>query len=52
MSACSHADIVNASLSAKAHFPDLPVDVVLGGYHLAGKMMEPRIEPTVRDHAH
>jgi len=25
------------------------VDVVLGGYHLAGKAMEPRVEPTVRD---
>jgi 7,8-dihydropterin-6-yl-methyl-4-(beta-D-ribofuranosyl)aminobenzene 5'-phosphate synthase len=22
---------------------------VLGGYHLAGALMEPRIEPTVRD---
>ena len=33
----------------KEHFPDIPVDVVLGGYHLAGKAMEPRIEPTVRD---
>jgi 7,8-dihydropterin-6-yl-methyl-4-(beta-D-ribofuranosyl)aminobenzene 5'-phosphate synthase len=48
-SACSHAGIVNACLSAKKHFPASPVDVVLGGYHLAGKAMEPRIEPTVRD---
>ncbi|NIR32811.1 MAG: MBL fold metallo-hydrolase, partial [Gammaproteobacteria bacterium] len=49
LSACSHAGIVNACLGAKQHFPDTPVDVVLGGYHLAGKTMETRIEPTVRD---
>jgi 7,8-dihydropterin-6-yl-methyl-4-(beta-D-ribofuranosyl)aminobenzene 5'-phosphate synthase len=48
-SACSHAGIVNACLSAKKHFPDTPIDLVLGGYHLAGKAMEARIEPTVRD---
>jgi 7,8-dihydropterin-6-yl-methyl-4-(beta-D-ribofuranosyl)aminobenzene 5'-phosphate synthase len=49
LSACSHAGIVNACLGAKEHFPDTPVDVVLGGYHLAGKAMEARIELTVRD---
>lgn len=49
LSACSHAGIVNACLEAKQHFPNMPVDVVLGGYHLAGKAMEPRIQPTVRD---
>jgi 7,8-dihydropterin-6-yl-methyl-4-(beta-D-ribofuranosyl)aminobenzene 5'-phosphate synthase len=48
-SACSHAGIVNACLGAKACFGGMPVDVVLGGYHLAGKAMEARIEPTVRD---
>ena len=48
-SACSHAGIVNACLAAKAHFADAPIDLVLGGYHLAGKPMEPRIPPTVRD---
>jgi 7,8-dihydropterin-6-yl-methyl-4-(beta-D-ribofuranosyl)aminobenzene 5'-phosphate synthase len=48
-SACSHAGIVNACLGAMKHFPDTPVDGVLGGYHLAGKAMEARIEPTVRD---
>jgi 7,8-dihydropterin-6-yl-methyl-4-(beta-D-ribofuranosyl)aminobenzene 5'-phosphate synthase len=48
-SACSHAGIVNACLSAKKHFPGSAVDVVLGGYHLAGRAMESRIEPTVRD---
>ena len=48
-SACSHAGVVNACLQAKRHFPETPIDLVLGGYHLAGKTMEPRIEPTVRD---
>jgi len=49
LSACSHAGVVNACLGAMKTFPGLPVDVVLGGYHLAGAPMEPRIEPTVRD---
>lgn len=49
LSACSHAGIVNVCLSAKSHFPGSAVDAVLGGYHLAGKAMESRIEPTVRD---
>jgi 7,8-dihydropterin-6-yl-methyl-4-(beta-D-ribofuranosyl)aminobenzene 5'-phosphate synthase len=48
-SACSHAGIVNACLSAKKHFPGLPVDLVHGGYHLAGQAMESRIDATVRD---
>jgi 7,8-dihydropterin-6-yl-methyl-4-(beta-D-ribofuranosyl)aminobenzene 5'-phosphate synthase len=49
MSACSHAGIVNACLGAKAEFPQAPMDVVLGGYHLAGKIMEQRIDDTARD---
>jgi len=49
LSACSHAGIVNVCLGAKQHFANTPVDVVLGGYHLAGKAMETLIEPTVRD---
>jgi len=49
LSACSHAGIVNACLGAQALFPDEPVDTVLGGYHLAGGLMEPRIDETVRD---
>ncbi len=48
-SACSHAGIVNACLGAMDRFPGSPIDTVLGGYHLAGKAMEPRIEATVRD---
>lgn len=49
LSACSHAGIVNACLGARTEFPDLPIDLVLGGYHLAGALMEPRIPDTVRD---
>ena len=49
LSACSHAGVVNACLDAKAAFPGSGVDVVLGGYHLAGSGMEDRIEATVRD---
>jgi len=49
LSACSHAGVVNACLGAKSLFPDVPVDVVLGGYHLAGAAMELRIDDTVRD---
>lgn len=49
LSACSHAGIVNACLHARAFFPDSPIDAVIGGYHLAGRAMEARIEATVRD---
>ena len=49
LSACSHADVVNACLEARDIADGAPVDLVLGGYHLAGKLMEPRIEQTVRD---
>ena len=49
LSACSHAGVVNACLGAKSAYPDTPIDVVLGGYHLAGAAMEVRIDDTVRD---
>lgn len=49
LSACSHAGIINVCLSVQAQFPDTPLDTVLGGYHLAGKPMEVRIDATVRD---
>jgi 7,8-dihydropterin-6-yl-methyl-4-(beta-D-ribofuranosyl)aminobenzene 5'-phosphate synthase len=49
LSACSHAGIVNACLAARTHFPNSAIDVVLGGYHLSGKAMEARIEPTIHD---
>ena len=49
LSACSHAGVVNACLGAMAAVPDTPIDIILGGYHLAGRGMEARIEATVRD---
>ena len=49
LSACSHAGIVNVCLALKEQFANSDVDLVLGGYHLAGKLVEPQIEPTVRD---
>ena len=52
LSACSHAGVVNACLGAMGMAPGTPVDVVLGGYHLAGRAMETRIADTVRDLAH
>ncbi len=49
LSACSHAGIVNACLAVGDHFAETPIDVVLGGYHLAGAVMEQRIAATVED---
>jgi 7,8-dihydropterin-6-yl-methyl-4-(beta-D-ribofuranosyl)aminobenzene 5'-phosphate synthase len=49
LSSCSHAGVVNVCLGATSHFHGVPVDVVLGGYHLSGRAMETRIEATVRD---
>ncbi len=47
--ACSHAGVVNVGLEARRLVPDQPVDLLLGGYHLAGAAVEDRIEATVRD---
>lgn len=49
LSACPHAGIVNACLQAKTLFPDSRIDTVLGGYRLAGKPVEARIDSTVGD---
>jgi 7,8-dihydropterin-6-yl-methyl-4-(beta-D-ribofuranosyl)aminobenzene 5'-phosphate synthase len=49
LSACSHAGVVNACLAARDHYPDTPIDLVLGGFHLAGVAMEQRIEATIND---
>ena len=49
LSACSHAGVVNACLDAQGHFDPMPIDLILGGYHLAGKAMEDRIAETVSD---
>jgi 7,8-dihydropterin-6-yl-methyl-4-(beta-D-ribofuranosyl)aminobenzene 5'-phosphate synthase len=49
LSACSHAGIVNVGLEALRLLPDQPLDLLLGGYHLAGAAVEPRIAVTVDD---
>jgi len=49
LSACSHAGIVNVCLAARAAFPGVPIDMVLGGFHLAGASVESRIAATVDD---
>ena len=49
LSACSHAGIVNVGLEARRLLPDTPVDLVLGGFHLAGASVEPRVAATVKD---
>jgi 7,8-dihydropterin-6-yl-methyl-4-(beta-D-ribofuranosyl)aminobenzene 5'-phosphate synthase len=49
LSACSLAGIVIACLGARTHYPDLDIDLVLGGFHLAGANMEQRIDATATD---
>jgi 7,8-dihydropterin-6-yl-methyl-4-(beta-D-ribofuranosyl)aminobenzene 5'-phosphate synthase len=49
LTACSHAGVVNVGLEARRLFADRPIDLLIGGYHLAGTTVEDRIEPTVRD---
>ena len=49
LTACCHTGVVNVGLEARRLQPDQPVDVLLGGYHLAGSTVGDRIETTVRD---
>lgn len=49
LSACSHAGIVNVALEALRLLPERPIDLLLGGYHLAGPSVEDRIGSTVDD---
>ena len=49
LTACSHAGVVNVGLEARRLQPSQPIDLLLGGYHLAGTTVEDRIDPTVRD---
>jgi 7,8-dihydropterin-6-yl-methyl-4-(beta-D-ribofuranosyl)aminobenzene 5'-phosphate synthase len=48
-SACSHAGIVNVGLEALHLLPQRPIDLLIGGYHLAGTSAEERIGSTVSD---
>jgi 7,8-dihydropterin-6-yl-methyl-4-(beta-D-ribofuranosyl)aminobenzene 5'-phosphate synthase len=49
LSSCSHAGIVNVGLEALRLLPERPIDLLLGGYHLAGLAVEERIGATVDD---
>jgi 7,8-dihydropterin-6-yl-methyl-4-(beta-D-ribofuranosyl)aminobenzene 5'-phosphate synthase len=46
LSACSHAGIVNAATAA-SQTANAPLGLILGGYHLAGSIMEQRIPDTI-----
>ena len=41
--------LVNVGLEARRLIPDQPIDLLLGGYHLARATVEDRIEPTMQD---
>jgi 7,8-dihydropterin-6-yl-methyl-4-(beta-D-ribofuranosyl)aminobenzene 5'-phosphate synthase len=49
LTACSHAGVVNVGHEAHRLIPDQPIDLLLGGNHLAGTTVEDRIESTVND---
>ena len=40
LTGCSHAGVVNVGLEARRLLPDQPVDLLLGGFHLAGAAVE------------
>jgi 7,8-dihydropterin-6-yl-methyl-4-(beta-D-ribofuranosyl)aminobenzene 5'-phosphate synthase len=48
-SSCSHAGIVNVLMNVREKFANIPLYGVLGGFHLAGKGMEPLIPETVAE---
>jgi 7,8-dihydropterin-6-yl-methyl-4-(beta-D-ribofuranosyl)aminobenzene 5'-phosphate synthase len=47
--ACAHAGLINTLTEARRVFPEIPIHAVVGGFHLAGKNPETRIDATVRD---
>src|SRR5262249_29111739 len=48
LSASSPAGVVNACLAAQRELAG-DIDAIVGGYHLSGRVMETRIDATVRD---
>lgn len=48
-SSCSHAGIVNVTKLAEDRFPGVPIYMLVGGFHLAGRDVEVRIKQTVND---
>jgi 7,8-dihydropterin-6-yl-methyl-4-(beta-D-ribofuranosyl)aminobenzene 5'-phosphate synthase len=48
-SMCSHAGVVNVLTDARTVFGDVPLYALMGGFHLAGRTVEPAIPDTIRD---
>jgi 7,8-dihydropterin-6-yl-methyl-4-(beta-D-ribofuranosyl)aminobenzene 5'-phosphate synthase len=49
ISGCAHAGIINTTLYAQKITGSTEIHAILGGFHLAGKDCESRIEKTVKD---
>ncbi|MCW4005780.1 MAG: MBL fold metallo-hydrolase [Candidatus Bathyarchaeota archaeon] len=49
ISGCAHAGIINTASYAQQLTGNQTVYAVLGGFHLAGKTYEPRIDPTINE---
>ncbi len=49
VSGCAHAGIVNSVRYAQELAGESRVHAVIGGFHLTGPAMEPRIDPTVQE---
>ena len=52
ISGCSHAGIINTIIYAQQITAVEKVYAVIGGFHLAGKDFEERIEPTIKELLH
>jgi 7,8-dihydropterin-6-yl-methyl-4-(beta-D-ribofuranosyl)aminobenzene 5'-phosphate synthase len=48
-SMCSHAGVVNVLTDARDAFAGIALHAVIGGFHLAGRTVEPVIPETIRD---
>jgi len=49
ISGCAHAGIINTVLYAQKLTGIKTIYAIIGGFHLAGKEYEPRIDPTVKE---
>jgi 7,8-dihydropterin-6-yl-methyl-4-(beta-D-ribofuranosyl)aminobenzene 5'-phosphate synthase len=49
LSGCAHAGIINTISYAQQITGTVKVYVVMGGFHLAGKEFENRIQPTIKE---
>ncbi len=49
ISGCAHSGIINSVLYAEQLTGNKKVCAVIGGFHLSGAIMEPSIEPTIKE---